>query len=101
MSVIKVAAAQFAPVYLDREATTAKSERIIAEAGAAGAKLVVFPETFLPAYPYWTLAIDPFSARQTYYPRLFDQSVDLGSETTHRLQDAARNAGVVVVMGLT
>lgn len=101
MSVMKVAAAQFAPVYLDRDATTAKAERIIAEAGAAGAKLVVFPETFLPAYPYWTLAIDPFHARQTYYPRLFDQSVELGSETTRRLQDASRNANVVVVMGLT
>lgn len=101
MTSVKVAAAQFAPVYLDRKATTEKAADIIGQAAAAGAGLVVFPETFLPAYPYWTLAIDPFSARQTFYPRLFDQSVDLNSETTHRLQEAAREGGIVVVMGLT
>ncbi|SFD52313.1 aliphatic nitrilase [Bosea sp. CRIB-10] len=97
----KVAAAQFAPVYLDRSATTEKSVAIIGQAAAAGASLVVFPETFLPAYPYWTLAIDPFHARQTYYPRLFDQSVELGDDTTQKLRQAARDNGMVVVMGLT
>lgn len=100
MTRVKVAAAQFAPVYLDRSATTEKAAAIIKQAADAGAGLVVFPETFLPAYPYWTLAIDPFHARQSFYPRLFDQSVELDSETTHRLQDAAREAGIVVVMGL-
>ncbi len=97
----KVAAAQFAPVYLDRSATTEKSVGIIGQAAAAGASLVVFPETFLPAYPYWTLAIDPFHARQTYYPRLFDQSVEIGDDTTQKLRQAARDNGIVVVMGLT
>ena len=36
---------------LDRAATLDKLERLTAEAAGAGAKLVVFPETFVPAYP--------------------------------------------------
>ena len=47
------AAVQAAPVYMDRDATIEKSCALIAEAGAAGAKLIVFPETFVPMYPFW------------------------------------------------
>lgn len=100
MAKLTVAAAQFAPVYLDRAATAQKAVDILAEAGRRGADLVVFPETFLPSYPYWTLAIDPYTARTTYHPRLLEQSVVIGDETTQILCDAARAAGTVVVMGL-
>lgn len=59
--VFKAAAVQAAPVYKDRpvyfdsKATLAKAVDIIAEAAQNGAKLIVFPETFLPGHPYWSL----------------------------------------------
>ena len=40
---------QHAPVFLDRDATVEKACRLIDEAARGGAKLVVFPETFIPA----------------------------------------------------
>ena len=48
---VRVACVQAEPVILDREATLDKLAALTAEAKANGAQLVVFPETFIPAYP--------------------------------------------------
>ena len=51
---VKVAIAQLAPVFMDREASIEKACKIIADAAAGGAELIVFPEVWLAGYPYWT-----------------------------------------------
>ena len=48
---VKVACVQAEPVILDRDATIEKLAETTAEAAREGARLVVFPETFVPAYP--------------------------------------------------
>ena len=48
-----IAAAQFAPVFLNKKETVKKACDIIAEAGRSGAKLIVFPEAFIAGYPDW------------------------------------------------
>lgn len=48
---LKVAAAHMAPVYMDKDATTAKAIEAIRDAGAQGIELLAFPETFIPGYP--------------------------------------------------
>lgn len=48
---VRVAVTQHEPVWLDLEGTTAKTIRIIEEAAQAGARVVAFPEVWVPGYP--------------------------------------------------
>jgi len=97
---VRVAAVQAAPVFLDREATTEKATRLIREAGANGAKIVGFPEGFIPGHPLWYHFVSASSARgRQLATQLFLNSVEVPSATTDRLCQVAREAGVYVVMG--
>ena len=102
MSTFKIAAVQASPVFLDREATLAKACEMISEAGRSGARLVVFPEAFIPTYPDWVWRIPPGQHRMLAdaYAELLEQSVEIPGSVTETLSRAARQAGVYVVMGL-
>ncbi len=99
---IKIAVVQAAPVILDREATVSKACELIAEAGRSGARLVVFPEAFIPTYPDWVWRIPPGQHRvlADMYAELLEQSVEIPGPVTEELSKAARQAGVYVAMGL-
>ena len=98
----KVAIAQHAPVFLDREASVEKACRLIAEAGRGGAKLVAFPEAFIPAYPdwVWMLAARERRALGALYAELVDNAVTVPGPETARLGAAAKAAGLQVVIGV-
>jgi nitrilase len=98
----KIAAVQAAPVYMDRDATVEKACRLMAEAAQSGARLVVFTEAFIPAYPDWIWMIPPgqMSLNQQLYGELLEQSVVIPGPATDRLCQAAREAGVYVVIGV-
>ena len=94
-----LAAVQATPVFLDRQATTEKACALVAEAGAAGASLVVFPEAFIPAYPDWVWRL-PAWQDDRFVERLLDQAVAIPGPTTDLLARAAREAGVTVAVGV-
>ena len=98
--IVRVAAAQLAPVYHDRDATVEKACATIRQAGREGARLLAFPEAFLPGYPYWAMVLDPLSNGE-FAGRLFEQAVEIPSAATDALCAAAREAGCQVVMGMT
>ena len=97
-----VAAVQISPAFLDRDTTVDRACQAIAEAGSRGARLVVFPEAFVPGYPLWVWSI---AAGQTQdlralYAELLDQAVTIPSAAIAQLCDAARGAGVYVAIGV-
>jgi len=50
---LKIAMAQIAPVWLDKQGTIKKVEQSIIEAAAKGCELIVFGEGLIPGYPFW------------------------------------------------
>jgi Carbon-nitrogen hydrolase len=71
MDPVKVAAVQAAPVLLDRDETIAKVVTLAGKAAAEGARLVAFPEAFVPGYPDWVWRTPPWDADATaLYARL-------------------------------
>ncbi len=99
---LTVAAAQHSAVFLDRQASVAKACRLIEEAAGHGARLVVFPEAFIPGYPdwVWLLKNSESALLDRYYRELVDQAVTVGDESTEQLCEAARSAGVYVAIGI-
>jgi len=98
---VRVAAAQLAPVFLDREATIEKACSAIREAGRNGARIVGFPEGYVPAHPLWFhfhAATSPTSMRLSR--QLFDNAVVVPSPATDALCAAARDADCHVVIGI-
>lgn len=100
MDKVKVAAAQVAPVFMDKEATIDKACRTIAEAGRAGAKLIVFSETFVPGYPYWR-GLQPISRWSDLMVEYQKNSLMIPSGDTNVLCDAAKEADIIVALGCT
>jgi nitrilase len=98
-----IAAVQASPLFLDREATLDRVCARIAEAGAAGAKLVVFPESFVPGYPDWVWVIPAGRGAMlgALHARLLANAVSVPSDATQRIGEAAREAGVIVAVGVT
>ncbi|HXL37130.1 MAG TPA: carbon-nitrogen hydrolase family protein, partial [Ktedonobacteraceae bacterium] len=99
----KVAAVQAAPVFLDREATIDKACELINTAGREGARLIVFPEAFIPSYPEWVWSIP--SGEQgllnELYSELLTNAVTIPSDATNKLCEAAKLANAYVVMGMS
>ncbi len=98
----KVAAAQAAPIFLDRQATIKKACDLIAEAGRHGTNLVVFPEAFVPGYPDWVWLVPGGNSEMLnqVYAELLDNAVSIPSTATQQLCQAAKEANIHVVMGI-
>jgi len=99
MTVVRAAGVQISPVLYSREGTV---ERVIAkidELAAHGVQFATFPETFIPYYPYFSFVQRPFEISKEHL-RLMEQAVTIPSAATHAIGDAARQATMVVSIGV-
>ena len=97
--VFKAAAAHVAPVFLDREKTVAKTCDLIREAARNGARLIAFPETYIPAFPVWSALWAPIKNHE-FFVRLAEQALVLPGTELTRLCEAARGNGIIVSIGI-
>jgi nitrilase len=99
----KVAIIQRPPVLLDRSATIARAVQSVAEAAAAGASLIVLPESYIPGYPswIWRLAAGKDGAVMgQLHTRLLANAVDISNGDLSELCEAARVHAVTIVCGI-
>ncbi len=96
---VRAAAVQIAPDLTSRAGTIERVLNAIAEAAEKGAELIVFPETFVPYYPYFSFVLPPMQQGPEHL-RLYEEAVTVPSLETQAVADAARKRGVVVVLGV-
>lgn len=98
----KVAVVQEPPVYLNLAKSVDRAVTLIADCADKGCNLIVFPEAWLPGYPTFVWRLAPgvgMGKTDALYARLLANSVDLSKGGLKPIQDAAKEHGVVVVIG--
>ncbi|TPQ38467.1 aliphatic nitrilase [Bradyrhizobium guangdongense] len=95
----KAAAVQASPVYLDASATADKAASLVREAAHHGARLVAFPEVFVPGYPYWNWITDPVTG-SAWFEKLAKASVLVPGPEVDVVRKAARDCACYVVLGV-
>ncbi len=95
----KIAAIQAAPVLFDKAASTDKACELIKQAGARGASIAAFGESWLPGYPFWVdgPVIDLLWEASAEYLK---NAIDIPGPETDALCAAARAAALDVVIGV-
>ncbi|MGO8920838.1 MAG: Nit6803 family nitrilase [Stellaceae bacterium] len=97
---VRVAAAQLSPVFdRDGSGTVEKVCQTIGDVASKGARLVVFPETLVPYYPYFSF-VRPPAAMGGEHMRLYEGAVSVPGPVTEAVGAAARTHGIVVVLGV-
>ncbi len=104
MSTLRVAAIQAAPVLLDLGGTLDVLDAWARKAAADGARIIAFPETWLPGYPAWIdsspqAAIWGQKEAKQLFQRLMENSVEVPGPATQRIGALAKELRVTIVVG--
>ncbi|MET0088069.1 MAG: carbon-nitrogen hydrolase family protein [Sedimenticola sp.] len=98
-----MAIVQAPPVFLDREKTLERAVQYIEEAAGQGARLVAFPEAYVPGYPAWVWRLRPggdWGLCESLHDRLLDQAVDIDRGDLAPLYEAAKRHEITVLCGI-
>jgi aliphatic nitrilase len=96
----KVAAAHVAPVFLDTQRSVEKACSVIEEAAKNGARLVAFPEAFLPGFPIWAALEAPIRTHELF-KALAASAIEIDGPEFAGIRHTARRHRVFVSIGFT
>ena len=97
---LRAAAVHAAPVFLDKSATTQKVILLMREAARAGADLVAFPETYIPAFPVWVALWAPIDNHDLFL-KMTEESVRIDGPEISQICQEARALGIFVSLGIS
>lgn len=97
--IVKAAAVQLSPDLERANGTVLKVLDMIDEAASKGVQLIVFPETFVPYYPYFSFITPPVSAGKAHLA-LYEDSVVIPGPVTDMVGQHAKKHSMVVVLGV-
>lgn len=94
----KVAVVQAAPEFMDLDACVEKAVGLIEEAARQGARLIAFPECWIPGYPWWVwLSATAFNL--PYFQQYHENCLTVGSDAFNRLGKSAKDNGIYLSLG--
>ncbi|PZO55733.1 MAG: Nit6803 family nitriliase [Phormidesmis priestleyi] len=96
---VKAAAVQISPVLHSQSGTMEKVLKAIADAAKEGVELIVFPETFVPYYPYFSFVLPPVLMGKEHM-KLYEEAVEVPGPVTVAVSQAARAYQMVIVLGV-
>jgi len=96
---VRAAAVQIAPDLQSGAGTLTRVLNAIADAAGKGAEFIVFPETFIPWYPYFSFVLPPVQSGAEHI-RLYEHAIAAPGPETEAVAAAARQHGVVIVLGI-
>jgi predicted amidohydrolase len=97
----RVASVQAAPEYLDIDATVEKVVALVGEAASHGARLIGFPESFVPGFPLWVFKTAPLGPASRLFHRLYKNAVVANSNHVAAIGEAARSGNIYVSVSVT
>jgi len=99
-STLRVAACHVSPVFLSASRTTDKAISLIRQAASRKAKLVVFPETYIAAFPVWSAVRAP-TENHALFQRMVEESIYADGDEVEAIREAARSNSVLVSIGFS
>ncbi|KAF3064946.1 hypothetical protein GL218_02140 [Daldinia childiae] len=100
ISLTRIAACHVSPVFLSAKDTTLKAISLIQEAAGNKANLVVFPESYIPAFPIWSALRAP-TENHDFFKRMATESIYADGEEVNAIRAAAKQFGVLVSLGFS
>jgi nitrilase len=101
---IPVAVVQAAPVLFNREATVKKTCDLIDEAASKGARVILFPEAFIPAYPrgltFGTVVGSRTEEGRYTWQRYWENAIDVPGVETEIIGEAVKKASAYLAIGV-
>ncbi|MEM8502727.1 MAG: Nit6803 family nitrilase [Cyanobacteria bacterium P01_D01_bin.1] len=97
--IVKAAAVQLSPVLHSQSGTMEKVLDAISDAAREGVELIVFPETFVPYYPYFSFVLPPVLMGKEHM-KLYEEAVLVPGPVTEAVSKAALTHQMVIVLGV-